>query len=162
MVYHLFNQIVFIFSSIYSCDICGKRFAKSHHLKAHLNTHAKQSLALQGQADGKTTSYQRKERNLATAAAATLTTTDTETTDASIDQYIISDVIPESDEVDEGEQLLLYGDVDVLTEYKPSNDDLDKLDKTQYVEDENGIHEITIEEQQDAIELLTFEDDQLE
>lgn len=92
-----------------------------------------------------------------------MTATDVETTDGSIDQYIISDVIPESEDVDDGEQLLMYGDVDVLTEYKPSHDELEKMDKTEYVEDENGIqHEITIEEQQDAIELLTFEDDQLE
>lgn len=84
----------------------------------------------------------------------------------SIDQYIIAtdgQTICAEDSVDEGEQLLLYGDVDVLTEYKPTRAELQKMSKTQYIEDENGIqHEITIEEQQDAIELLTFEDDQLE
>lgn len=84
----------------------------------------------------------------------------------SIDQYIITTdgrTICADDGIDEGEQLLLYSDVDVLTEYKPSSSDLQKMTKTQYIEDENGIqHEITIEEQQGAIELLTFEDDQLE
>lgn len=36
-------------------------------------------------------------------------------------------------------------------------------DKTQYIEDENGIqHEITISDHQNAIELLTFDDEELE
>ena len=27
----------------FSCEKCGKRFTKSHHLKAHLNTHEKKA-----------------------------------------------------------------------------------------------------------------------
>lgn len=86
--------------------------------------------------------------------------------DGNIEEYITITNEPmtgNEDETEDGEQLLLYGDVNVLTEYKPADSRLLKPEKAQYIEDENGIqHEITIEEQQDAIELLTFEDDQLE
>lgn len=35
--------IVYKYCSLFffSCEKCGKRFTKSHHLKAHLNTHEK-------------------------------------------------------------------------------------------------------------------------
>lgn len=65
-------------------------------------------------------------------------------------------------------QLLLYTDVDVDTlasTMKAQNIIIKRKigDKPQYIEDENGIqHEITIAEHQDAIELLTFDDDELE
>lgn len=78
---------------------------------------------------------------------------------------------PLSDQNSNDDQYNIYSinpihnsDVAVLTPLK--NDDIDekgKFDRAHIIEDENGIrHEITIEEQQDAIELLTFEDDQLE
>lgn len=141
--------------------MCGKRFAKSHHLKAHMNTHNKQT------ANQVNTQKKQSERNrigttvMANVGGALISTTDTDVTDASIDQYIITTTDVHSiagndeDGVD-GEQLLLYGDVDVLT----GDSTLHKISNAQYIEDENGIqHEITIEEQQDAIELLTFEED---
>lgn len=65
-----------------------------------------------------------------------------------------------SDQNSSDGQLLLYSDVDVLNSLKSDSMD-DK--RPHVIEDENGVqHEITIEEQQDGIELLTFEDDQLE
>lgn len=33
--------MTFLCHSSISCTVCGKRFTKSHHLKAHLNTHDK-------------------------------------------------------------------------------------------------------------------------
>lgn len=125
-----------------------------------MNTHIKHA----AQAEAKL--FQKKNaQNQLSNAIVNAAIADTDVTDASIDQYIITTAdgrsIVEAEDGD-GEQLLLYGDVDVLTEYKQSGDGL-RLEKTQYIEDKNGIqHEITIEEQQDAIELLTFEDDQLE
>lgn len=125
-----------------------------------MNTHNKQA-ANQANAHKKQAERNRMITTVSTNVGTLVTTTDTDVTDASIDQYIITttgDVhsITENDE--DGEQLLLYGDVDVLS----GDSALHKIGNAQYIEDENGIQEITIEEQQDAIELLTFEDDQLE
>ena len=67
---------------------------------------------------------------------------------------------------EEDVQLLLYNDVDVLSNLTSDNVTnirniiKSKSDKPHIIEDEDGVqHEITIEEEQDAIELLTFEDD---
>lgn len=35
---YIYIRLIFFF---FSCEKCGKRFTKSHHLKAHLNTHEK-------------------------------------------------------------------------------------------------------------------------
>lgn len=78
------------------------------------------------------------------------------------------DVVLSATDTDADKQLLLYTDVDVYTlesTMKSQNLILKRKigDKAQYIEDENGIqHEITIAEHQDAIELLTFDDDELE
>lgn len=78
------------------------------------------------------------------------------------------DVVLGGGDVDGEGQLLLYTDVDVDTlesTMKTQSIILKReiRDKPQFIEDENGIqHEITIAEHQDAIELLTFDDDELE
>lgn len=115
-----------------------------------MNTHAKQSLASKS-LDAKFYGQEKEDDGQ-------------QVNDANIEEYITITNEPmtgNEDETEDGEQLLLYGDVNVLT--MPADGRLMKSEKAQYIEDENGIqHEITIEEQQDAIELLTFEDDQLE
>lgn len=78
------------------------------------------------------------------------------------------DVVLGGEDPDAEGHLLLYTDVDVdalESTMKTQNIILKRKigDKPQFIEDENGIqHEITIAEHQDAIELLTFDDDELE
>lgn len=84
------------------------------------------------------------------------------------------DIVTEDEDVvlsgvdPDAEGLLLYTDVDVdalESTMKTQNIILKRKigDKPHFIEDENGTrHEITIAEHQDAIELLTFDDDELE
>lgn len=149
-----------------SCDICGKRFAKSHHLKAHLNTHSKHKTP-------KASEYITGDTIIPGSQSDTNENDLTEYINvSSLDSKNIITVRinedgstePLSDQNSNDEQLILYSDVAVLTPLKNDNiSEKRKFDGAHIIEDENGVrHEITIEEQQDAIELLTFEDDQLE
>lgn len=68
-----------VLCSINSCDRCGKRFAKSHHLKAHMNTHDRMRPRLRGLMSGDgddfSDSMLSTSTTTATAAAAALIST---------------------------------------------------------------------------------------
>lgn len=90
--------------------------------------------------------------------------------DGDITEYISLSQNDDDGTASEGEgQLLLYSDVDldVLNAIKAQNAVIKRKyvttkETSHVIEDENGIqHEITIADQ-DPIELLTFEDDDLE
>lgn len=146
------NSSVFL----YSCETCGKRFAKSHHLKAHMNTHNKQSAQKSQQIK---LEMQNQQPHLDDPIAIPDDQNDLAEYITEDEDVVLGGVDPDSDG-----QLLLYTDVDVDTlesTMKTQSIILRRKigDKPQFIEDENGIqHEITIAEHQDAIELLTFEE----
>lgn len=150
-----------------SCEVCGKRFAKSHHLKAHMNTHNKTSTAknqqqnIQHQAQQLATDDQSQTQHMyALKVIDDQSQMDGDSTnEGDITEYLThANIITKDDDGTTSEsegQILLY-DVDVLDAIKGSSV------KRKIVTSKGGqLHEITIAES-DSIELLTFEDDELE
>lgn len=99
--------------------------------------------------------------------------TNAESNDNDLTEYIIQqeDMLTEDEDVINGRAdehdspLLLYSDVgvDVLGETVKPQGIIVKRGKQHFIEDINGIqHEITITDNDDGMELLTFEDDDLE
>lgn len=150
-----------------SCEVCGKRFAKSHHLKAHMNTHNKSNAAKNQQQLQQ--QQQDHDHQTETQQVYSLQVIDDQsqidadsTNDGDITEYLTqANIITKDDDGTNSEsegQLLLY-DVDVLDAIKESTNI-----KRKFVTTKGGqLHEITITDHQDPIELLTFEeDDELE
>lgn len=143
--------------------MCDKRFAKSHHLKAHMNTHNKNNAA-----KNQITQIQNQEAldQTHTQQVYALQVIDDQSqidgdsaNEGDLTEYLTQAniITKEDDGTSESEgQLILY-DVDVLDAIKDPNI------KRKYVTTKGGqLHEITIADSQDPIELLTFEDDELE
>lgn len=150
-----------------SCEVCGKRFAKSHHLKAHMNTHNKTSGAKNQQQ-----SIQHQTQQLAaddqtqTQHVYALQVIDDQsqmdgdsTNEGDITEYLThANIITKDDDgtTSESESQLYMYDVDVLDAIKGQSV------KRKIVTTKGGqIHEIAIADS-DPIELLTFDDDELE
>ncbi|XP_055319139.1 zinc finger protein interacting with ribonucleoprotein K-like [Sitodiplosis mosellana] len=151
----------------YHCEVCGKRFAKSHHLKAHMNTHNKNGAKNQQQSQQH--SQQQHEDQSQTQQIYALQVIDDQSqidadsaNEGDLAEYLTqANIITKDDDGtnSEGEgQLLLY-DVDVLEAIKETSNI-----KKKYITTTKGgqFQEITIADHQDPIELLTFEDDELE
>lgn len=156
-----------MFFSRCSCEVCGKRFAKSHHLKAHMNTHNKTSGAKNQQQ-----SIQHQTQQLAaddqtqTQHVYALQVIDDQsqmdgdsTNEGDITEYLThANIITKDDDgtTSESESQLYMYDVDVLDAIKGQSV------KRKIVTTKGGqIHEIAIADS-DPIELLTFDDDELE
>lgn len=148
-----------------SCEVCGKRFAKSHHLKAHMNTHNKNS-AVKNQQQTHSLVQASSHEETSTQVYALQVIDDQSQIDADsanegdIAEYLTqANIITKDDDGTASEsdgQLLLY-DVDVLEAIKDPNI------KRKFVTTKGGqLHEITIADHTNSIELLTFEDDELE
>lgn len=145
---------------MYSCEICGKRFAKSHHLKAHLNTHNKSTAGRSQASRGGTQQQAHAEEQLQDEASEDAEqiyallddeqANDDDYVDYLNDSNIIAKVSNSGTEDDgsDGEQMLLY-DVDVLNR-DPNVKRVVGTKCTQI---------ITIAEPSDPMDLLEFEDD---
>lgn len=144
-----------------SCEICGKRFAKSHHLKAHLNTHNKNNTAKAQSQNHQQTQHvpqeftdDTQEYSLQVIDEQSQLDDDPNNDNEYVDYLTQSNIITKvssgtEDDGSESEQLLLY-DVDVLNAIKEQNIKRATTKDGQL---------ITITDHQDPIELLTFEDE---
>lgn len=153
---------------ISSCEVCEKRFAKSHHLKAHMNTHNKNN-GTKNQQQSQQHSQQQHEDQTQTQQIYALQVIDDQSqidadsaNEGDLTEYLThANIITKDDDGTNSEsegQLLVY-DVDVLDAIKDTN--IKKT--TKYITTTGGQYqEITIADHQDPIELLTFEDDELE
>lgn len=150
--------------SPYSCEVCGKRFAKSHHLKAHMNTHNKtntvknQQQTIQNQTQQLAVDDQTTTQHVYALEMIDESQMDDDSAnEGDITEYLTHANIITKDEdgaTSESEGQLMF--VDVLDAIKgPSV-------KRKFVTTKGGqLHEITIAES-DPIDLLEFEDDELE
>lgn len=148
--------------------MCGKRFAKSHHLKAHMNTHNKLNAVKMDHQIVQSNQQQLHEDHTQTQQVYAVQLIDDQsqidgdsTNEGDITEYLQhANIITKDEDGTNSEsegQLLLY-DVDVLDAIKDNT-----TIKRKFVQTKGGqLHEITITDAQDPIELLTFEDDELE
>lgn len=136
-------------------------------MNTHNRPNAKANLQNKSQSAGDATVSVKIEQNneLMNASA--------DSNDNDLAEYIITqdDILTEDEDVMAGavseheNQLLLYGDVgvDMLTQSLKPQGIILKRGKQHFIEDINGIeHEITIADGEDGMELLAFEDDDLE
>lgn len=145
-----------------SCDICGKRFAKSHHLKAHLNTHNKSSAGKSHTSRSVTQHQSHSDEQLQDEVSEeaeqiyALLDDEQGNEDDYVDYLNDSNIIAKvstsgtEDDGSEGEQMLLY-DVDVLNSIKDPSVKRNVGAKCAQI--------ITIAEPSDPMDLLEFEDD---